>query len=149
MSRAANAIACCALAAYFVSCAATSGSPEASEPTVVRFSYEGVAPETVHIAKDGNVTWVNDVADSSAFVVFPASIASDFTCGEQLDPFFHRVEAGYQSVPIMPLESDTVELPCPLKPGSYTYEIWITSAGFGQSEAEGPEQKLRGRIIVE
>jgi hypothetical protein len=147
MSRSAIPIAAVTLAALLVSCATTSGSGGSLGPAVVQFSYDSVSPETVRIAADGNVKWVNLAPDSRGFVVFPATITTGFTCGANLHPYFQKTEAGYRSLPITPVESERVELPCPLKPGGYDYEIWVTGAGFGDTGR--PEQKLRGKIVVQ
>jgi hypothetical protein len=42
-----------------------------------------------------------------------------------------------------------VELPCPLAPGTYDYEVWIVGAGFGEADEPRPERKLPGQIVVE
>jgi hypothetical protein len=108
-----------------------------------------VDPETVRIPADGNVTWVNTAADTRGFVVFPASIASGFRCRD-LRPYFTRAASVYRSLPITVTESDHVELPCSLAPGSYDYEIWLLGVGFGtESDPDRPEQILRAKIVVE
>lgn len=145
MSRVAGVGAGCALAAL-VACAPI--PDDADGAAVVQFSYETVTPETVRIAQNGNLRWVNTASDSQGFVVFPASVASGFTCGGNLQPYFERTAAGYQSVPITSFESDRVELPCPLKAGVYTYEIWIMGEGLGEVGST-PNHKLSGKIVVE
>jgi len=116
---------------------------------VVQFSYQAVDPETVRIPTDGNVTWVNMAPDTRAFVVFPASIASAFGCKDLL-PYFSRTANVYRSLPLTGVQSERVQLPCPLAPGSYAYEIWLTGAGFGEEfSADAPGQILRARIVVE
>lgn len=43
-----------------------------------------------------------------------------------------------------------MQLPCPLVPGSYDYEIWLIGAGLGEViDARRPEQILRAKIVVE
>ena len=78
-------------------------------------------------------------------VVFPASIKDSFTCSE-LRPRFSRVAAGYQSEPITG-EMEKVTLPCPLKTGSYGYEIHLSEANFGG--LSDPVRTLSGEIVVE
>jgi hypothetical protein len=142
-----------AVALLVVSCASPSGrSPGTegeAEPTVVRFSYDGVKPATVRISADGNLTWVNEASDTRAYVVFPAGTASSFTC-DSLVAYFTRTPAGYQSLPITSMESETVKLPCPLAPGSYDYEIWLVGVGLDETSDDAtPQQVLRAKIVVE
>jgi hypothetical protein len=149
VSRRATGIACVALAALCASCTALSGPGGADEPTVVQFSYDGLQPETVRIAAGGNLTWVNQVSDSQAFVLLPASMASGFVCGENLAPYFQKTEGGFQSLPITDYESEKVVLPCALRPGSYPYEVRIMGAGLGEADADELGRTLRGSIVVE
>jgi hypothetical protein len=153
MSRANLATVCIAAASLLPSCSGTSGGAhgagEARLPAVVHFSYEAVNPETVRITADGNVTWVNMAADTRGFVVFPASIASGFRC-DDLHPYFSRTANGFRSLPITDIESERVQLPCALAPGTYDYEIWLMGSGFGgEFDADQPEQILRAKIVVE
>jgi hypothetical protein len=154
MSRASLAtFSCVAAAAFAVSCAGapggTWGTGEAAQPTVVQFSYQAVNPQTVRITADGNVSWVNDATDTRGFVVFPVTIASSFRC-KDLHPSFTRTPSGYQSLPITGMQSERVQLPCALAPGSYDYEIWLTGSGFGaESDETRPAQILRAKILVE
>jgi len=148
-----GALARVAAVAFLVSCSSPSGRSPGSEgddlPTVVRFSYDAVNPATVRISADGNVTWVNEASDTRAYVVFPVSIASSFRCAD-LEPYFTRTPAGYQSPPITGMQSDRVELPCPLAPGSYDYEIWLSGAGFGEElDDVHPQQVLKAKLVVE
>jgi hypothetical protein len=56
----------------------------------------------------------------------------------------------YRSLPLTDEESERVQLPCPLAPGSYDYEIWLVGAGLGEViDARRPEQILRAKIVVE
>ncbi len=148
MSRLATLIGCAALAAQLAACAATTGSGTVDGAAVVQFSYESLRPETVRIPAKGSVTWVNLASDSQGFVLFPASAAAAFSCGEPRDSHFQRTAAGYQSRAISSFESEPVALPCPLSPGVYDYEVWIMGTGFGETGA-GPERKLNGKIVVE
>ena len=141
-----------AAALLVVSCSgATGGAPGARpvESTVVQFNYGTVNPETVRIPADGNVSWTNLAPDTRGFVVFQVSIAASFRCAD-LRPYFSRVEDVYRSLPLTGEESERVELPCPLAPGSYAYEIWLKGVGFGDEIDEGkPDLVLRARIVVE
>jgi hypothetical protein len=142
-------VATIALAAPFLSCASAPGSGGSGQNAIVNFSFDELNPKTVHISADGNITWVNLAPDSRGFIVFPASIAQSFTCGEKLEPYFRRIEGGFQSLPIANVEPNHVQLPCPLAPGSYDYEIAIMGAGLGQTGETSPERKLPGTIVVE
>jgi len=127
MSRAsATRVSCVAAAALLVACSSSlGGAPGAGayrEPVIVQFSYAAVNPETVRIPADGNLTWQNMAPDTRGFVVFPASIASAFRCAD-LRPYFLRMESVYRSLPLTDEESERVQLPCALAPGSYDYEI--------------------------
>jgi len=142
-----------AAAALLVACSGPSGRSPAAEaadlPTVVQFTYDAVNPATVRITAKGNVTWVNQASDTRAYIVFPAGIASSFRCAD-LGPYFTRTPAGYQSLPITGMQTETVRLPCPLASGSYDYEIWLTGAGFGEAvDATKPQQVLRAKLVVE
>jgi len=155
MSRAnLAAVLCVAAAAQLaVSCSSPSGgAPGAGQvgSTVVQFSYGAVNPETVRIPAGGILTWVNLAPDTRGFVVFPASIASRFSCAD-LQPYFSKIENDYRSLPITDEASERVELPCRLAPGSYDYEIWLMGSGFGDEIDDGgkPEQVLRAKIVVE
>jgi len=143
-----------AVAALLAACAAPSGGGPGAGlpglPTVVQFSYQAVTPETVRIAAGGNVSWESTASDTTAFVVLPASTASGFRCAD-LRPFFLPAADVYRSLPLTGgMQTDRVQLPCALKPGSYDYEIWLMGAGFGgEWSGNEPERVLRARIVVE
>jgi hypothetical protein len=96
------------------------------------------------------VRWESLAEETRAFVIFPASMASSFRCTD-LHPYFVREGRLYRSLPItMEEESERVQLPCSLAPGSYDYEVWLFGAGFGKGfDIDGPEKRLPGRILVE
>jgi hypothetical protein len=82
-------------------------------------------------------------------VILPASIAASFRC-QDLGPYFSKIENVYRSLPITDDESERVQLPCPLAPGSYDYEIWLLGSGFGDEvESDAPQTVLRARIVVQ
>ncbi len=146
-----NTVCCVVAAALLVACSGASGllGGPYVEPALVQFSYEAVKPETVQITASGNVTWENMAPDTRGFVIFPASIASAFRCAD-LHPYFVRMESVYRSLPLTDEESERVQLPCALAPGSYDYEIWLMGSGFGVDFGDGkPEQILRAKIVVE
>ena len=140
----------CAVIGLLLSAGCATMSPQAGsgEIVVVQFDYDGLKPESVQIAPDGNVRWLNLAADSSGFVVFPTSISQSFSCGTDLKPYFTPIEGGYQSLAITSFEPRRVQLPCSLEPGTYGYEVWITGAGLGETTTS-PQRKLSGTIVVE
>jgi hypothetical protein len=126
------------------------GAGRSGQPDVVQFSYRAVEPETVRIPADGSVTGVNAAQDTRAFVVFRASIASSFRCADLRAYFSKIADNVHRSLPITQTESDHVQLPCSLEPGTYDYEIWLVGSGFGtEGDADRPEQILRAKIVVE
>jgi hypothetical protein len=149
MFRASLRTRCVALAALAISCAWTPGSNDAPRRAVVQFDFAALKPATVRIPADGTVAWSNIAADSRGFVVFPESAASGFSCGVDLGSHFQKTSDGYVSPPIDSFESPGVELPCPLQPGTYDYEIWIMGTGVGTTDPGRPERKLPGKIVVE
>jgi hypothetical protein len=144
---------CAAAAALLIGCSTRVQSAlrtgEESEPAIVQFTYQAVSPEVIRIPAAGNVTWQNTAEDAWALVVFPASIASSFRC-KDLRPYFTRNEDVYRSHPLTNPETERVQLPCPLSPGSYDYEIWLMGVGFGgEYDSDQPQNILRAKIIVE
>ena len=151
MSKAPLALA--AAAALLAACAGSSGGAPGGGmpgmPTLVQFSYQAVTPETVRIPADGNVSWENTARETTAFVVLPARTASAFRCAD-LRPFFLPAADLYRSLPLTGMQSDRVQLPCALAPGSYDYEIWLMGAGFGgEWSGDEPQRILRAKIVVE
>jgi hypothetical protein len=143
-------VSCVAAAALLVACAGASRwlGPDV-EPTLVQFTYRAVNPQTVRIPPDGNVTWENAAPDTIGFVVLATNIAPSFRCTD-LHPYFEKKETVYRSLPLTDEESERVQLPCPLAPGSYDYEIWLIGTGFGEFSADRePQQILRAKIVVE
>lgn len=153
----ASALRCVWATALLVACSSTSGkmpgAAAADEPTVVRFSYDAVKPPTVSIRSDGHLKWVNTAPDTTAVVVFPAAMASQFRCAD-LGPYFSKSQDVYRSLPLagsdVEIDAATVDLPCALDPGSYDYQIWFMGTGFGMEGTNAqPEQILRAKIIVQ
>lgn len=145
-------VSCLAAAVLLVSCTGSSGGllgGPYSEPTLVQFSYDAITPQTVRIAPDGNVRWENNADDARGFVILPESMTPSFHCSD-LRPYFVKMDTVYRSLPLLGVESERVQLPCALAPGSYDYEIWMFGAGFGKEFNDGrPQQILRGKIVVE
>ena len=125
------------------------GAPEtgntASKYVIVQFMDASIQPSVARVLPGGDVVWRNNTTNMMGVVVLPASIKQSFTC-EELRPRFERVAAGYRSEPITG-EVEKVTLPCPLKPGSYSYEVHLFEANFGG--LEDPVRTLPGQIVVE
>jgi len=138
-----------ALAAFSVACASSRGANDAPRRAVVQFDFQALKPSTVRIPADGTVVWSNIAPDSRGFVAFPESAATAFRCPAGLGAHFQRTSDGYLSPPINSFESPGVELPCPLQPGTYSYEIWILGIGLGATDPGVPERRLPGKIVVE
>jgi hypothetical protein len=137
-----SAILACALVSS-TGCATLFGG---GEDAVVSFEFTRLNPKTVRIPTTGTVSWVNLGEESVGFVILPTDMLKSSACTD-LSQYFHETEAGYQSRPITGTESERVELPCALAPGSYPYEVWVAGAGFGESWTI--QQKLKGTIVVE
>jgi hypothetical protein len=45
---------------------------------------------------------------------------------------------------------DDLQIPCPLKPGEYEYEIWLFSETRGDEPGvmDDPQSRMQGKIIV-
>ena len=84
----------------------------------------------------------------SGSIVFSDAVAAAFTCSERR-PNFMKTARGYQSIPIGS-EVDDLEIPCPLKPGEYEYEVWLFSGSMVNPAAEmsDPQSRMQGKIIV-
>ena len=48
--------------------------------------------------------------------------------------------------------TNDLEIPCPLKPGEYEYEVWLFPAGGmggGFGGMDNPQSRMQGKIVVE
>ena len=115
---------------------------------MVQFTQASVHPSIARVLPGGNVAWINYADTFVGAVVFPASIKESFTCTE-LRPLFSKVAAGYKSIPITGAGGENVTLPCPLKPGTYDYQIYLGGGGDGSLGIDNPEQTLPAKIVVE
>jgi len=146
-------LACAVSAVLLVSCATGPGTPIAREedgPLTIQFTAGTIQPPTARIPADGNVTWTNLALEYAGTIVLPESMIASFTCGDDLRPTFSKIDAGYQSLPITQEDPENVTLPCPLRPGTYTYEIWLYGQGLGEVTGDDvPTRILRGTLVVE
>jgi len=132
-------------------CAGANGGarPDANdEPrahVLVQFTEESIEPAVARVLQGGDVEWANYANHLVGVVIFPESIEDGFTCDE-LEPRFSKVAAGYQSEFIAD-SGGRVDLPCPLKPGRYTYELRLFDLDF--ASPDDPLRTFQGTIAVE
>lgn len=118
---------------------------------MVQFTDSSLHPSIAQVLKGGTLSWVNYASMYRATIVFSDEVATAFTCSD-LRPDWNKTGAGYMSVPItMGGPTDDLEIPCPLKPGEYEYEIWLYSGSMGQGFGieDDPQDKMQGKILVE
>jgi hypothetical protein len=138
-----------ALSVLFVlACAGAPNAPgEGSGPrqhVEIQFGAMAIRPQTATLRQGGKAVWINTSTEYQGSVVFPEGIKASFTCDE-LRPVFSKTGAGYQSIPIS-ADVETVALPCPLKPGSYDYQLYLFDDMSGMAD---PLRTLQGKIVVE
>jgi hypothetical protein len=135
-------------ALFVLACAGAPNAPgEGSGPrrhVEIRFDYTALHPETAILRQDGKAVWINTSTEIQGAVVFPDSIKASFTC-DDLRPVFSKTGIGYRSIPIQG-RVESVALPCPLKPGSYDYQLYLFDDMSGMND---PLRKLQGKIVVE
>lgn len=111
--------------------------------TVVHINNMKLAPEVVEISGSANsIVWTNQ-SGSAATIQFPASIATAFSCDE-LRPIFVLSGDRVESAEVL-RSGESLTSPCPLKPGSYSYEVWLSET---RTQRENPHLKINGRIEV-
>jgi hypothetical protein len=119
---------------------------------MVQFTDMSLHPSIAQVLEGGTVSWVNYGSMYQGSIVFSDEVAAAFTCSE-LRPDWSKTGTGYQSIPItMGGASNDLEIPCPLKPGEYEYEIWLFSGGDmggGFAGMDDPQSRMQGKIIVE
>ena len=117
---------------------------------MVQFTDFSLHPSTAQVLEGGTVSWVNYASLYSGSVVFSDAVAAAFACKE-LRPNWMKTGAGYQSIPItVGGASDDLQIPCPLKPGEYDYEVWLFSdSPGGIGGMENPQSQLSGKIILQ
>lgn len=110
---------------------------------VVQINEMKLTPEVVQLSGSKNsIAWTN-WSSSWARVVFPGGMTSAFTCTD-LRPQFAFTGDRIQSINASGDNMDLVT-PCPLKPGSYEYEVWLYEPRFDRGD---PRTKVKGRIEV-
>jgi plastocyanin len=130
--------------------------PTTNKPRIhvmIQFDDTTVQPDVAHIKAGGTVSWVNYATQYRGSVVLPHGIQQDLTCKAGPD-FLDVGNDVLQSIPIGGVDDD-VDLPCPLKAGTYDYQINLYSAqafGVGSGYAggmENPQLTMKGKLVVE
>jgi plastocyanin len=119
---------------------------------MVQFTDMSLHPSVAQVLKGGTVSWVNYGSMYQGSIVFSDEVAAAFTCSE-LRPDWSKTGTGYQSIPItMGGATNDLQIPCPLKPGEYEYEVWLFQGGGmggGFGAMDDPQSRMQGKIIVE
>jgi hypothetical protein len=117
---------------------------------LVQFTDMSLHPSIAQVVEGGTVSWVNYASMYEGSIVFSDAVAKAFTCSD-LRPNWTKTATGYQSIPVtMGGAMDDLELPCPLKPGEYEYEIWLFSGSMGDPAAlDDPQSRMQGKILVQ
>ena len=121
------------------------------EHVMVQFADLSLHPSIAQVLQGGTVSWVNYGSMYEGSIIFSDEVAAAFTCSD-LSPNWMKSGTGYQSIPITREgATNDLEIPCPLKPGGYEYEIWLfpegrMGAGFGGMD--NPQSRLQGKTIV-
>jgi hypothetical protein len=116
---------------------------------MVQFSDMSLHPSIAQVVEGGTVSWVNYASMYEGSIVFSNEVAAAFTCSD-LRPNWMKTGTSYQSIPItMGGATNDLEVPCPLKPGEYEYEIWLFSSAMGgPAGMDNPQSRMQGKIIV-
>jgi hypothetical protein len=116
---------------------------------MVQFTDMSLHPSIAQVVEGGTVSWVNYASMYEGSIVFSEEVAAAFTCSD-LRPNWMKTGTGYQSIPITKGGAmDDLEIPCPLKPGEYEYEIWLFSSTMGgPAGMDNPQSRMQGKIIV-
>ncbi len=147
----------------FLLCLAIPGLAAAETPTweqhptknkprkhvMVQFTDMSLHPSIAQVVEEGTVSWVNYASMYEGSIVFSDEVAAAFSCSD-LRPNWMKTGTGYQSIPITGGGAmNDLQIPCPLKPGEYEYEIWLFSGGMGDPAAmEDPQSRMQGKIVV-
>ena len=118
---------------------------------MVQFTDMSLHPSIAQVKAGGTVSWVNYASLYQGSIVFSDQVAAAFTCSD-LRPDWGKTDTGYQSIPIpMGGAANDLQIPCPLKPGEYEYEIWLFSEDLGGDPAamDDPQSRMQGKIVVE
>ena len=125
----------------FLGCASNPSGPRTH--AVVQINNMNVAPEVAKVSGPKNSVVWNNWSSSVATINFPASVASAFVC-DDLRPLFVLNGDRVESVQALG-DNESLSTPCALKPGTYTYEVWLSPSRMGR---ENPQLKVKGEIQV-
>lgn len=114
---------------------------------MIRFDDTTIQPDVARIKAGGTVSWVTYTTEYHGSVVLPPGVRQDLHCDVRPD-FMEISGGGLQSIPIGG-DDDDLDLPCPLKPGTYDYQIFLQGAGGLGQGLQNPEVTMKGSIIVE
>ena len=117
---------------------------------MVQFSDMSLHPSIAQVVEGGTVSWVNYASMSEGSIVFSNEMAAAFTCSD-LRPNWMKTGTGYHSLPItIGGAMNDLDIPCPLKPGEYEYEVWLFSGSMGDPDADmgDPQSRMQGKIVV-
>jgi hypothetical protein len=117
---------------------------------MVQFTDSSLHPSIAQVVEGGTVSWVNYASMYEGSIVLSDAVVKALTCSD-LGGDWMKTDTGYQSIPItLGGAMNDFELPCPLKPGEYEYEIWLFTPIAGEPSAqENPMARMQGKIIVE
>ena len=127
--------------------------PSTNKPrknVMVQFTDASLHPSVAQVVEGGIVSWVNYATMSEGSIVFSDEMATAFTCSD-LSPNWMKTETGYHSLPITTGGAmNELEIPCPLKPGEYEYEVWLFSGSMGDPAPDmgDPQSRMQGKIVV-
>ncbi len=116
---------------------------------MVQFTDMSLHPSIAVVLEGGTISWVNYASMYDGTIVFSKAVAQAFPC--DLQPDWSDIGTGYQSIPItMEGAMGDLQIPCPMKPGEYEYEIWLFEPGMGGPGAmDDPQSRMQGKIIVQ
>jgi hypothetical protein len=144
-----------------LSCAAAmsdEGTPTWQQPetknhprknVTVQFTDASLHPSIAQVLEGGMVTWVNYASESEGTIFFSDEVAKAFPC--DLRPDWMKTDDGYQSIPItIGTAENDLDLPCPLPPGTYDYEVWLFTRRVGRPDTMAdPQSQMKGKIVVQ
>ena len=145
------------VATAIVSFSACSSTPSHDSPgtrnaprhhVMVQIMDSYVHPATAEVTAGGTISWATYATEHASAILFPADIKQALSCSD-LRPNWNEVAAGIQSLTLSSSSMrDDIELPCPLKPGSYDYKVLLFQPLDGGGMFN-PDYTLTGKIVVQ
>ncbi|MAI27766.1 MAG: hypothetical protein CMN75_17205 [Spirochaeta sp.] len=119
------------------------GTTAERKNVVIQINQFKVHPAVVRVPAEGNsIVWTN-YSDLLAAVSFPAAVADDFTCSD-VRPNFVVNGPLMESITIVG-GREGLWTPCPLKPGTYEYEVHLFNSTGNRYNAQ---LNFKGKIEV-